>query len=134
VLRELKQKDAFQSSLANAQARLTTAMFHLMSFLQPGAPSLTEKAIAEFRRDEVQLRDLTENSDLVVDLSPDSIVGSVRDGIMELQSAVDQCVQLAAEDREKANSGAPVWRLVSALGLGNSRAVNNALEGSRAGE
>ena len=134
VMRELKQKDSFQSALANAQSRLTATMFELMSKLQPGAVPLTEQAVKELRRDEVQLRDLTAASELVVDLSPNSVIGSIRDSVMALQSAVDQCAQLAGEDRERASSGAPVWRLVSALGLGNSRAVNNALEGSRAGE
>jgi len=134
VMRELKQKDSFQAALANAQARLATAMFELMTKLQPGATPLTEQALEELRRDEVQLRDLSDNSELVVDLSANSVIGSIRDGVMALQSAVDQCAQLAGEDRERASTGAPVWRLVSALGLGNSRAVNNALEGSRAGE
>jgi hypothetical protein len=134
VMRELKQKDAFQSTLANAQARLTSAMFELMARLHPGASALTVQAIGQLRRDEVQLRDLTEDSELVVDLSPASVIGSVRDGVMTLQSAVDQCVQLAAEDKERSNSGAPIWRLVSDLGLANSRVVNSALEGSRAGE
>ncbi|CAE7220741.1 unnamed protein product, partial [Symbiodinium sp. KB8] len=135
VMAELRRQDGFQGALAKAQSRLLDALLELTDQLKPGAVQLAEVSVDQLRADEVQLSHEDEDgARIVVDLNGDSVIGAVRDGVMKLQAAVDQCAKLVDDDRVRAAGDAPMWRLVSALGLGNARAVSSALEGARAGE
>ena len=135
VMAELRRQDGFQGALAKAQSRLLDALLELTDQLKPGAVQLAEVSVDQLRADEVQLSHEDEDgARIVVDLNGDSVIGAVRDGVMKLQAAVDQCAKLVDDDRVRAAGDAPIWRLVSALGLGNARAVSSALEGARAGE